>query len=163
MQQGRAETSGVSARNQQSNFGGGKRVRSSQRRDKTKVTKMLPIDHHVQTALYKFNREMKRLNQGPTLPSLAGQPSKDGPDVDRREMVKWLYRVIVNGRCHRNFRKEREMLKRITHKRPSKHTALNGFLTRRGLFAKATLSSSLSTEEKLSWLSIGIWIPYHHL
>ena len=56
---------------------------------------------------------------------LAGQPSKDGTE-----------------------------LKRITHKRPSKHTALNGFLTRRGvLFAKATLSSFLSTEEKLSWLS----------
>ena len=40
---------------------------------------MLPIDHHIQNALYKFNREMKSLNQGPTLPSLAGQPSKDGP------------------------------------------------------------------------------------
>jgi hypothetical protein len=25
---------------------------------------MLPIDHHVQNTLYKFNREMKRLNQG---------------------------------------------------------------------------------------------------
>ena len=25
---------------------------------------MLPIDHHVQNALYKFNREMKRANQG---------------------------------------------------------------------------------------------------
>ena len=116
---------------------------------------MLPIDHHVQNTLYKFNREMKRLNQGATLPSLAGQPSKDGPDVDRPS---------VNCLCHRNFRKEQEMLKRITHKRPSKHTALNGFLTRRGvLFAKATLSSSLSTEEKISWLSIGTWIPYHHL
>ncbi len=125
---------------------------------------MLPIDHHVQNALYKFNREMKRLNQGATLPSLAGQPSKDGPDVDRPEMVNWLYQASVNCLCHRNFRKEQEMLKRITHKRPSKHTALNGFLTRRGvLFAKATLSSFLSTEEKLSWLSIGIWIPYHHL
>ena len=97
---------------------------------------MLTIDHHVQNALYKFNREMKGLNQGAT------------------EMVN----------CHRNFRKEQEMLKRITHKRPSKHTALNGSLTRRGvLFAKATLSSSLSTEEKFSWLSIGTWIPYHHL
>ena len=49
---------------------------------------MLPIDHHVQNTLYKFNREMKRLNQGATAPSLAGQPSKDGPDVDRPEMVK---------------------------------------------------------------------------
>ena len=125
---------------------------------------MLPIDHHVQNALNKFNREMKRLNQGATLPSLAGQPSKDGPDVDRPEMVKWLYRASVNCLCHRNFRKEQEMLKRITHKRPSKHTALNGFLTRRGvLFAKATLSSSLSSEEKFSRLSIGTWIPYHHL
>src|ERR1700756_3890618 len=115
---------------------------------------MLPIDHHIQNALYKFNREMKGLNKGETVPSLTGQPSKDGPDVDRPEMVN----------CHRNFRKEQEMLKRITHKRPSKHTASNGFLTRRGvLFAKATLSSFLSTEEKLSWLSIGIWIPYHHL
>ncbi len=108
---------------------------------------MLPIDHHVQNALSKFNREM-------TLSSLAGQPSKDGPDVDRPS---------VNC-LHKNFRKEQEMLKTITHKRPSKHTALNGFLARRGvLFAKATLSSFLSTEEKLSWLSIGIWIPYHHL
>jgi len=120
---------------------------------------MLPIDYHVQNALNKFNREMKRLNQGATLTSLTGQPSKDGPDVDRPEM-----RASVNCLCHRNFRKEQEMLKRITHKRPSKHTALNGFLRRRGvLFAKATLSSFLSTEEKLSWLSIGIWIPYHHL
>ena len=25
---------------------------------------MLPIDHHIQNALYKFNREMRRLNQG---------------------------------------------------------------------------------------------------
>ena len=115
---------------------------------------MLTIDHHVQNALYKFNREMKGLNQGATVPSLAGQPSKDGPDVDCTEMVN----------CHRNFRKEQEMLKRITHKRPSKHTTLNGSLTRRGvLFAKATLSSSLSTEEKFSRLSIGTWIPYHHL
>lgn len=118
---------------------------------------MLPIDHHVQNALYKFNREMKPLNLGATLPSLAGQPSKDGPDVDRPEMDKWPYRASVNW-------KEQEILKRITHKRPSKHTALNGFLTRRGvLFAKATLSSSLSTEEKISRLSIGTWIPYHHL
>jgi hypothetical protein len=70
---------------------------------------MLTIDHHVQSALSKFNREMKDLNQGEgQVPCQAGQPSKDGP-------------------------------------------------------ANATLSSSLSTEEKLSWLSIGIWIPYHHL
>ena len=115
---------------------------------------MLTIDHHVQNTLYKFNPEMKGLNQGATVPSLAGQPSKDGPNVDCPEMVN----------CHRNFRKEQEMLKRIKHKRPSNHTALNGSLTRRGvLFAKATLSSSLSTEEKFSRLSIGTWIPYHHL
>jgi hypothetical protein len=102
---------------------------------------MLPIDYHVQNTLYKFNREMKRLDQGGTVPSLPGQPSKDGLDVDRPEMVK-----------------------RITHKRPSKHTALNGSLTRRGvLFAKATLSSSLSIEEKFYRLSIGTWIPYRHL
>jgi hypothetical protein len=103
---------------------------------------MLTIDHHVQSALYKFNREMKHLNQGEgQVPCQAGQPSKDGPDVDLPEMVKW-----------------------ISHKRPSKHTALNGFLTRRGvLFAKATLSSSLSTEEKFSRLSVGTWIPYRPL
>jgi hypothetical protein len=125
---------------------------------------MLPIDHHVQNTIYKFNREMKLLNQGATVPSLTGQPSKDDPDVDRPEMVKWLYRAIVNCLCQRNFRKERKMLKRITHKRLSKHTASDGSLTRQGvLFAKATLSSSLSTEEKLSRLSIGTWIPYRHL
>jgi|ERR1700730_17068337 hypothetical protein len=102
---------------------------------------MLTIDHHVQKALDKFNREMKRLNQGETVSSLAGQPSEAGPNVDRPEIVK-----------------------RIAHKMPSKDTALNSFLTRRGvLFAKATQSSFLSTEEKLSWLSIGIWIPYHPL
>ena len=56
------------------------------------------------------------------------------------------------------------MVKWISHKRPSKHTALNGFLTRRGvLFAKATLASSLSTEEKFSRLSVGTWIPYRPL
>jgi hypothetical protein len=117
---------------------------------------MLTINHHVQSTLYKFNREMKHLNQGEgQVPCQAGQPSKDGPDVDRPS---------VNCLCHRNFRKEQEMLKRITHKRPSKHTALNGSLTRRGvLFAKASLSSSLSSEEKFSRLSIGTWIPYRHL
>ena len=51
----------------------------------------------------KFNREMKRLNQGATLPSLAGQPSKDGPDVDRPEMVKWLYRASVNCLCQQKL------------------------------------------------------------
>lgn len=39
MQQGRAETLGVSARNQQSNFGGGKRVRSSREEIKGKRLK----------------------------------------------------------------------------------------------------------------------------
>ena len=68
---------------------------------------MLPIDHHMQNALYEFNREMKGLNQGETIPSLAGQPSKDGPDVEYPEMVN----------CYRNFLKGQEMLKRITHKR----------------------------------------------
>jgi hypothetical protein len=116
---------------------------------------MLTIDHHVQSAFYKFNREMKHLNQGEgQVPCQAGQPSKDSPDVDCPEMVN----------CHRNFRKEQEILKRSAHKRPSKHTALNGSLMRRGvLFARATLSSSLSTEEKFSRLSIGTWIPYHRL
>jgi hypothetical protein len=93
---------------------------------------MLPIDHHVQNALYKFNREMKRLNQGATAPSLAGQPSKDGRDVDRPEMVKWLYRAIVNCLCHRNFRKEQEMLKRITHEKAVEAHSVKWLLTRRG-------------------------------
>ena len=94
---------------------------------------MLPIDYNVQHALYSFNRDMC-LKHGSKVPSPAG------------------------------FRKEQGMLKRITHRGPSKHTASNGSLTRRGvLFAKATLSSSLSTEEKFSRLSIGTWIPYHNL
>ena len=103
---------------------------------------MLTIDHHVQSALYEFNREMKHLNQGQgQVPCQAGQPSKDGSDVDRPEMVKWM-----------------------SHKKPSKHKALKGFLTRRGvLFAKATLSSSLPIEEKFSRLSVGILIPYRPL
>ena len=94
---------------------------------------MLPIDYNVQHALDSFNRDMC-LEHGSKVPSPAG------------------------------FRKEQEMLKRITHKEPSKHTALNDSLTRQGvLFAKATLSSSLSIEEKFSRLSIGTWIPYHNL
>jgi hypothetical protein len=64
---------------------------------------MLPIDHHIQNAFYKFNREMEGLNQGATVPSLTGLlPS---------------------------FRKEQEMLKRITHKWPSKYTALNALFS----------------------------------
>jgi hypothetical protein len=31
------------------------------------------------------------------------------------------------------------------------------------LFAGATLSSPLSNEEKLAWLSSGVWIPYRQL
>src|ERR1700746_1843892 len=98
IREGRAETLGVSARNQQSNFGGGKRVRSSREEIKRKRLKC-----YLSTTMYKT-------------------PSKDGPDVDRPEMVKWPHRAIVNRLCQRNFRKDQEMLKRITHKRPSKHT-----------------------------------------
>ena len=95
---------------------------------------MLPIDYHVQHALYNFNVDMKCLKHGSKVPLPAG------------------------------FWKEQEIVKRITHRRLSKHTTSNDSLTRRGvLFAKANLSSSLSTEEKLSRLSIGIWIPCHNL
>jgi hypothetical protein len=53
---------------------------------------------------------------------------------------------------------------KIKNKEGSKRAALNGSLTRRAVFfAKAPLSSSLSTEEKLSRLSTGIWIPYRPL
>jgi hypothetical protein len=33
---------------------------------------MLPIDHHVQRALYTFDRDMKRLTHGTKRPSPAG-------------------------------------------------------------------------------------------
>jgi hypothetical protein len=123
---------------------------------------MLTIDHHVQSALYKFNREMKHLNQGEgQVPCQAGQPSKDGFDGDRPGMVKCLYRTMLTAFSTQNCRKEQEMLRKILDKRASKRSSLNGSLTTRAvLFAKATLFSSLSTEEKLSWLSIGTWIPY---
>jgi hypothetical protein len=56
------------------------------------------------------------------------------------------------------------MLKKIIYNLMSIGPVLNGSLTRRAvLFGKATLLPSLSTEEKLAWLSIGIWIPYRHL
>jgi hypothetical protein len=46
----------------------------------------------------------------------------------------------------------------------SKRTKLCGSVTRQeALFAKATLSSFLSTEQKLCWLSSGVWIPYRPL
>ena len=48
MQEGRAETLGVSARNQQSNFGGGKRVRSSRKKIKRKRLKC-----YLSTTMYK--------------------------------------------------------------------------------------------------------------
>jgi hypothetical protein len=55
------------------------------------------------------------------------------------------------------------MLKLIKRHMAPKRTAFSGSLTRRAILsAKATLSS-LSTEEKLSWLSIGIWIPFRYL
>jgi len=60
--------------------------------------------------------------------------------------------------------KRKKMLKLIKRYMAPKRTAFNGSLARRAIvFPKATLSSSLSTEEKLSWLSIGIWIPYRYL
>ena len=124
---------------------------------------MLPIDNYVQNALYKFKREMKRLDPRATLPSPAGPPSTDGPKVDRPEIVKMLYRAVVDCLCQRNLRKEPTLLKRIIHKRLSQQTASAGSLTRRGVFAKTTLSSSLTNEEKLSRLSVGICIPYRHL
>jgi hypothetical protein len=48
MREGRAETLGVSARNQQSNFGGGKRVRSSREEIKRKRLKC-----YLSTTMYK--------------------------------------------------------------------------------------------------------------
>ena len=57
---------------------------------------MLPIDHHVQHALYKFNRDMKRLNHGTTVPPLAGQRRKGGCDHERPGLVSRLRRAVVN-------------------------------------------------------------------
>jgi hypothetical protein len=60
--------------------------------------------------------------------------------------------------------KEQEMLKLIKRRNASKGTVSDRSLASRAVSsAKATLCSSLSTEEKLSWLSIGIWIPYRYL
>jgi len=56
------------------------------------------------------------------------------------------------------------MLKWIKRGRVSKRTNSYGFVRREeALAVKATLSSSLSTEQKLYWLSSGIWIPYRPL
>jgi hypothetical protein len=56
---------------------------------------METINHHVQHALYKFNREMKRLDHGTKLPSPAGQRSKGGSGGDR---PAWLGRLLPGGR-----------------------------------------------------------------
>jgi len=56
------------------------------------------------------------------------------------------------------------MLKWIKRGMVSKRTELYGSIRRReALSAKATLSSSLSTEQKLYWLSSGVWVPYRPL
>jgi hypothetical protein len=56
------------------------------------------------------------------------------------------------------------MLKWIKRDRVFKRTELYGSVRRQdALFAKATLSISLSTEQKLCWLSGGVWIPYRPL
>ena len=57
---------------------------------------MLPIDHHVQHALYKFSRDMKRLNHGTTVPPPAGQRLKGGSDRERPGLVSRLCRAVVN-------------------------------------------------------------------
>ena len=57
---------------------------------------MLPIDYHVQHALYNFNRDMKRLKHGPKGPSPARQRSKGGSDRKRSGRVRRLYRAVVN-------------------------------------------------------------------
>ena len=54
------------------------------------------------------------------------------------------------------------MLKQIKRGRVFKRTNSYDFV-RRDLVAKATLSSSLSTEQKLYWLSSGVWIPFRPL
>jgi hypothetical protein len=52
-------------------------------------------NHHVQYALYKFNREMKRLNHGTKLPSRAGQRSTGGSGGDH---PGWLGHLLPDGR-----------------------------------------------------------------
>jgi hypothetical protein len=54
------------------------------------------------------------------------------------------------------------MLKWIKRGGVSKCTKLIGSVRRHeALSAQATLSSSLATEQKLYWLSSGVWIPFH--
>ena len=56
------------------------------------------------------------------------------------------------------------MLKWVKRGRVSKRTGLYGSVRRQEAnFAKATLSSSLSAEQKLCWLSGGVWISYRPL
>jgi hypothetical protein len=56
------------------------------------------------------------------------------------------------------------MLKWIKRGPPAKRSSLYSSAGRQeALFAKATLSSSLSSEQKLCWLSAGVWIPYRPL
>ena len=56
------------------------------------------------------------------------------------------------------------MLKQIKRGRVFKRTNSYDFVRREeALVAKATLSSSLSTEQKLYWLSSGVWIPFRPL
>jgi hypothetical protein len=57
---------------------------------------MLPIDYHVQHALYNFNRDMKCLKHGSKGPSPAGQRSKGGSDRERPGMVSRLSRAVVH-------------------------------------------------------------------
>ena len=56
------------------------------------------------------------------------------------------------------------MLNRIKPIRETKRTKLYGSVRRQeALFAKAVLFSSLSIEQKLGWLSAGVFIPYRPL
>jgi len=56
------------------------------------------------------------------------------------------------------------MLKWIKRGMVSKRTGLYASIRRTEAFsAKATLSLSLSTEQKLYWLSSGVWVPYRPL
>ena len=56
------------------------------------------------------------------------------------------------------------MLNRIKPVRGTKRTKLYCSVSRQeALFAKATLFSSLSIEQKLCWLSAGVWLPYRPL
>jgi carbonic anhydrase len=57
---------------------------------------MLLIDHHVQHALYNFNRDMKCLKHGSKGPSPAGQRSKGGSDRERPGMVSRFSRAAAN-------------------------------------------------------------------